>query len=84
MLRKPLTLASIAVIALAFSAGLYAAGGKNAYNNPSGDPSSDTFETPFANYDGDGRMMIFCAEDELLVVIPAEGGALEVTCQTVE
>jgi hypothetical protein len=84
MLRKHLILASLTAIALASSAGLYAAGGKNAYNNPSGDPSSDTFETPFANYDGDGRMMVFCAEDELLVVVPAEGGALEVTCQTVE
>jgi hypothetical protein len=29
-------------------------------------------------------MMIFCAEDELLDVVPAESGALEVTCQVVE
>lgn len=83
MLRKQLILASIAAIGIASSAGLYASGDKNANNNPNGTPDSDTFDTPFANYDGDGRMMVFCAEDELLVVIPASGGALEVTCQIV-
>ena len=83
MSYKNLLLAAIAAIAVGFSPTLLAGGGQNGYNNPKGDPAEDTYNEPFANYDSDGRMMIFCAEDELLVVIPTEGGALEVTCQIV-
>jgi hypothetical protein len=39
-----------------------AAGGETAYNNSTGDPPADTYQTPYANA-GDGRMLIFCAED---------------------
>ncbi len=46
---------------------LIAGGGQNGYNNPKGDIPDDTHNEPFANFDGGGRMMIFCAEDELLV-----------------
>jgi hypothetical protein len=84
MSYKNLLLAAIAVIAVGFSPTLLAGGDQNGYNNPKGDIPDDTYNEPFANYDNDGRMMIFCAEDELLVVVPAEGGALEVTCQVVE
>jgi hypothetical protein len=84
MSYKSLILASIAAIAVGFSSTLIAGGDQNGYNNPKGDIPDDTYNEPFANFDGDGRMMIFCAEDELLVVVPAEGGALEVTCQVVE
>jgi hypothetical protein len=84
MLRKSLILASIAALALVYGMPLQAGGDKNAHNNPNGEPSTDTFNPPYANYDNDGRMMVFCAEDELLVVVPAEGGALEVTCQPAE
>ena len=80
MLRKSLVLSSIAVLALAFTTAVPAVGDKNSYNNPNGEPSSGSFEAPFTNYDGDGRMMIFCAEDELLVATPEDGGALTVTC----
>ena len=68
----------IAAAAL-LSTGAWAAGGQNAYNNPGGDPPEDTYQTPFANPDG-GRMMIFCAEGETLVLTPADGGAVEATC----
>ena len=57
----------------------WAGGDKNAHNNPNGNPAEDTFQTPYANT-GDGRMMIFCAENEMLVVTPIEPGALEVIC----
>ncbi len=68
-----------AIISLAASGPLLAEGGKNAHNNPNGSPSEDTFETPYTNPDG-GRMMVFCAEDEKLVVTPLDSGAVEVTC----
>ncbi len=84
MSYKTLILVSIAAFSLIFSATLIAGGDQNGYNNPKGDPAEDTYLEPFANYDDGGRMMIFCAEDELLVVVPTEGGALEVTCQPVE
>ena len=80
MLRKSLVLSSIAVLGFAFTTAVPAEGDKNSHNNPSGTPSSGSFEAPFTNYDGDGRMIIFCAEDELLVAIPEEGGVLTVTC----
>ncbi|MEE4279296.1 MAG: hypothetical protein V2I82_12575 [Halieaceae bacterium] len=84
MSDKNLLLAAIAAIAVGFSPSLLAAGGQNGYNNPKGDIPDDTYNEPFANYDNEGRMMVFCAEDELLVVVPAEGGALEITCQVVD
>lgn len=83
MSYKNLLLTAIAAVAVGFSSMLLAGGGQNGYNNPKGDIPDDTYNEPFANYDNEGRMMIFCAEDELLVVVPTEGGALEVTCQVV-
>ena len=68
-----------AVIGLCTGTEALAAGGQNAYNNPTGDPPSDTYQTPYANT-GDGRMEIFCAEGEKLVVTPADDGAVEATC----
>ena len=68
-----------AIICLAASAPLLGEGGKNAHNNPIGSPSDDNFEAPYANR-GDGRMMVFCAEDEKLLVTPVDGGVIEVTC----
>ena len=57
----------------------FAGGGKNAYNNPSGTPDGDTFETPYANTGG-GRMLVFCAEDETLITLAMADGTLELTC----
>jgi hypothetical protein len=75
------SVAALTSLIVLFSApAALASGDKNTYNNPK-DP---IYEEPFANYDDEGRMMIFCAEDALLVVVPAQGGALEVTCQVVE
>ncbi len=69
----------VAVIGLVRSAGALAGGDQNAYNNPTGDPPDDTYQTPYANT-GDGRIMVFCAEGEVLVITPAEGGAVEASC----
>ncbi len=67
------------VIVLASAPQAFAGGGKNAYNNPSGSPDDDTFETPYANT-GDGRMLVFCAEDETLITLAMADGTLELTC----
>ncbi|UHD17931.1 hypothetical protein [Thiocapsa bogorovii] len=69
------------VVATSFACGnsALAAGGKNAYNNPTGDPAEDTYQTPYTNV-GEGRIMVFCAEGETLVVTPAEDGAVEAVC----
>ena len=53
-----------------------AGGDKNGYNKPAGE---ETYLTPYANEDG-GRLSVFCAQDEKLVVTPVDGGAVEVTC----
>lgn len=66
-------------IALFAAPQVLAAGGKNAYNNPTGDPPADTYKMPYANA-GDGRMLIFCAEDETLVTMTLADGSVEVTC----
>jgi hypothetical protein len=71
--------AATLIAAALLSSGAWAAGGQNAHNNPTGDPPADTYQTPYANPDG-GRMMIFCAEGETLVLTPAEGGSVEATC----
>lgn len=80
MSKKYCLLSSIAGVALALTTVVSANGDKNAYNNPNGDPTTASFNVPFANYEQEGRMMIFCAAEELLVVVPKEEGALEVTC----
>ena len=68
-----------AIIGLCTGAGALAAGGQNAYNNPSGEPPEETYLTPYANEDG-GRMEVFCAESEKLVVTPVGASAVDVTC----
>jgi hypothetical protein len=62
----------ITVVAFGFSSTLFAGGGKNAYSNPTGDPAEDTYQTPFANTDS-GRMLVYCADEEDLVVTPVDG-----------
>ena len=75
----------ISLTALTAVAGLIAApqtmaaGDKNAYNNPTGDPPTDTYQTPFANAGG-GRMLVFCADDETLILTPTADGSVEITC----
>lgn len=71
--------ALVAVIGIATSSLSLAGGDKNAHNNPKGDPPGDTYLEPYAN-PGDGRMMVFCAEDEKLVVTPVDIGAVDATC----
>jgi hypothetical protein len=67
--------------AVAIAAGTaLASGGQNAYGNPTGEPAEDTYQNPFSNSGEDGRMQIWCAEDETLVITPAEGGVMEATC----
>lgn len=80
MFKKYCAFSSIVGVALALSTPASANGDKNAYNNPNGDPTTASFNVPFANYEQEGRMMIFCAAEELLVVVPQQDGALEVTC----
>jgi hypothetical protein len=80
MKRHTAVVAALATaIALLASPQVLAAGGKNAYNNPTGDPPADTYQTPYANA-GEGRMLIFCAEDETLVTMTLADGSVEVTC----
>lgn len=71
-----------AIVLIATSPAL-AGGGQNAYNNPTGSPAEDTFQMPYANTDG-GRMLVFCAEDETLVMTPTGDGAVELTCVAAE
>ena len=78
ILTKRLTLLA-AIIGLCTGAQALAAGGQNAYNNPTGDPADDTYQMPYANMGG-GRIEVFCAEDEELVITPVDGSAVEVTC----
>ena len=68
-----------AIIGVCAGTEALAGGGQNAYNNPTGDPAEDTYQTPYANTGG-GRIEVFCAEDEKLVVTPVDGSAVEVTC----
>ena len=74
-----LTAVLATVIVLVGAPPAFAGGGKNAYNNPSGSPDEDTFETPYANTGG-GRMLVFCAEGETLVTLTMADGTLELTC----
>lgn len=56
-----------------------AGGDKKTYNNPGGDPREETLLPPYANEVG-GRMSLFCAQDEKLVVTTVDRSAVEVTC----
>lgn len=78
-MSSPAALALLTAIALVFSAAAFAGGDKNAHNNPSGEPDDESFEMPFLNM-GDGRVMVFCAEDELLVITPVNSGAADAVC----
>jgi hypothetical protein len=77
------TAALAAVIVLVAAPQALAAGGQNAYNNPTGEPAEDTYQTPYANAGG-GRMLVFCADNETLVMTPAADGAMELTCVAAE
>lgn len=74
-----LTFTAIATAALLTAPSAFAGGDKNAYNNPGGDPPDFDGEMPYTN-EGDGRIMIFCADGETLVVKTIDGGAMEATC----
>ncbi len=73
------TLAAAVILVLIGGSAVLAGGDKNAYNNPTGDPPEDTYLTPYANF-GKGRMMVFCAEDEKLVITPVDVGSVEASC----
>lgn len=79
MNAKMTALGMVALLSMAVSFPAAAEGGKNAYNNPNGDPADDTFEAPYVNA-GDGRVMVFCAEGETLVLTPVDTGSAEATC----
>jgi hypothetical protein len=72
------------IVLTLISTTLIAGGGKLAYGNPTGDPAEDTYQTPYANVGEDGRILVFCAEDELLVITPVDSGAAEASCQPTE
>ncbi len=73
------SLTALCALSVVFAMPAFAGGDKNAYNNPNGEPSSGDFEAPYVNQ-GDGRVMVFCAEDEKLVVTPIDSGAVEAVC----
>ncbi len=75
--------AAIAAACLFVAMPVLAGGDQNAHNNPTGDPAEDTYQTPYSNA-GDGRIMVFCAEDEKLVVTPVDTGAVDISCIPVE
>jgi len=82
MTRKLISITTL-MAALAYgligsSIGL-AGGDKNAYNNPAGQPPQPD-QTPYVNT-GDGRMMVFCEADEVLVITPVDLGSIEATCK---
>jgi hypothetical protein len=69
-----------ALLAFGWGAQGFAGGDQNAYNNPTGDPPTDTYQEPFANYDNEGRLIVSCATNERLTMVQ-EDGAVELTCQ---
>lgn len=71
--------AALVVLGLALPLSLAASGGKNAYNNPNGSPADGDFSAPYVNA-GDGRMLIFCDEQETLIMKPLADGSIEVVC----
>ena len=74
----------LVILALAAGSSALASGGKNAYNNPSGSPADDGFEMPYVNY-GDGRVLVQCADDETLMVIPdPDQEGVEIVCAPAE
>jgi hypothetical protein len=81
MMNKRLssTIGLIAVIGLLASPNAIGAGGKNAYNNPTGSPAEDTFQMPYMNI-GDGRVLVQCAEDEEMLLTPTNDGGVEIVC----
>jgi hypothetical protein len=65
------------------STSLLAGGDKVAANNPVGDPPDDTYQEPYANQ-GDGRMLVYCEDGEVLVINPVDPGAAELVCEPAE
>ena len=72
------------VFALIGSSALFASGGQKAYSNPTGDPAEDTYLEPYTNGGVGGRMLVYCADDEKLVVTPVDGAGVEVTCEAAQ
>lgn len=83
MVTRSVAMLLVSAVLIALSTALYAAGGQNADNNSGGDPPDDTYQTPFSN-SGGGRMLIYCAEGETLIMAPAEDGAVEAACVPTE
>ena len=77
--RIRVTLGVLTVLGLALLLLLGASGGKNAYNNPNGSPADGDFDAPYVNA-GDGRMLIFCDEQETLIMKPLADGSVEAVC----
>lgn len=77
------TLVVLMSAALLFGGPAMSAGGKNAYNNPSGSPSDDDFEMPYLNV-GEGRVLVQCAEDEEMLITPLSEGGVEIVCAPAE
>ena len=61
----------------------YGSGDKNMNNNPGGDSPEALYQSPSVGVENE-RTMIFCGEDELLVVTPINGAAAEAFCMPAE
>ncbi|NCA89075.1 MAG: hypothetical protein EOM92_09190 [Gammaproteobacteria bacterium] len=77
------TMAVMVVLGLVLPLTLAASGGKNAYNNPNGSPADGDFDAPYVNA-GDGRMLVFCDEQETLIMKPLGDGSIEMVCVPVD
>jgi hypothetical protein len=78
------SVAALAALVVCFSpSAVFAGGDQNAYNNPTGDPPADTYQTPYANI-GEGRMLVSCAEAETLLTTNLPDGSVEHTCVPAE
>jgi hypothetical protein len=71
-----------AILGLTAGAQALAAGGKNAYNNPIGEPPSDTYQKPYKSYEVEdgGRMLVGCADDEIEVSTTTVDGSVAIIC----
>jgi len=69
----------IAALLLTVAGSVAAEGDKKGHGNPIGDPADDTYQDPYMAKQ-DERTLIFCAEDEMLVMESIDQASAEVAC----
>ena len=67
------------LVTLAGSGTALAVGDKHANGNPTGEPGDDTQQNPYMAKQ-DSRTLIFCAEDEMLVMESIDAATAEAVC----